>query len=228
MAYKHILFDLDGTLWDFHLNSKETLEDLFQSINLASYLNCDFNTFHEKYVDINAKYWLLYGEKKISKDQLRYGRFNDTFRIFDYENIELAKELNDSYIQRAPHKTNLISGCIEALDYLNPKYDLHIVTNGFPEVQHIKLNNCGLTNYFKKLFISEDIGYNKPDQRIFQHIFDALKTDAKECIMIGDNWEADIEGAKGVGMDYIFVGETEEKTGKHPAIRDLSLLTSIL
>jgi putative hydrolase of the HAD superfamily len=207
MNYQHVLFDLDGTLWDFHENSKDTLHTLFGEHQLAKYLNCDFETYYKSYIVINEQYWALFREDKIDKNELRYGRFNASFKVFDYDNLDLAKTVNDAYLKLSPYKIKLLEGTIDLLDYLRDKYTLHIVTNGFPEVQHIKMANTGLRPYFQELFISEEIGYNKPDKKIFEHIFGKLNTTAADCIMIGDSWEADIIGAMNVGMDYIHIGE---------------------
>ncbi len=210
MTYQHILFDLDGTLWDFHENSKDTLHTLFGEHQLAVQLNCDFETYYESYIKINDHYWALFRDNKIDKNELRYGRFNASFKAFAYDNLDLAKTFNDAYLKLSPYKTKLLEGTFELLDYLKEKYTLHIVTNGFPEVQHIKMTNSGLLPYFQELFISEEIGYNKPDKKIFEYIFEKLNTTADKCIMIGDSWEADIIGAKNVNMDYIYLGKEKK------------------
>jgi putative hydrolase of the HAD superfamily len=213
MAYQHILFDLDGTLWDFHQNSKDTLHTLFGEHQLDKHLNCDFDSYYESYLQINDQYWALFRENKIDKFELRYGRFNASFKAFDYENLDLAKTINDAYLLMSPYKTKLLEGTLDLLDYLKDKYTLHIVTNGFPEVQHIKMSNSGLLPYFQELFISEEIGYNKPDKKIFEHIFGKLNTTAENCIMIGDSWEADIIGAMNADMAYIYLGkESKDNT----------------
>jgi putative hydrolase of the HAD superfamily len=210
MKYKHILFDLDGTLWDFKSNSKDTLEDIYEKHTLSQKLNTDFETFHQQYYIINDVYWTRYGKGEITKDELRYGRFNQSFQYFGYENHELAKIINTEYISEAPYKTKLLEGCIEILEYLKTKYTLHIITNGFPEVQHIKLKNCGLLPYFQYLFISEEIGFNKPDARIFEHALKTINSQKEECLMVGDNWEADIIGAMNAGMDYVHLSDLSE------------------
>jgi putative hydrolase of the HAD superfamily len=213
MAYQHILFDLDGTLWDFHQNSKDTLHTLFGEHQLAECLKCDFEMYYKNYYQINDQYWALFRENKIDKNELRYGRFNASFKAFNFENLDLAKSMNDAYMNLSPYKTKLLEGTLDLLDYLINKYTLHIVTNGFPEVQHIKMSNSGLLPYFQELFISEEIGYNKPDKKIFEHIFEKLNTKASDCIMIGDSWEADIIGAMNVDMDYIYLGkESKDRT----------------
>jgi putative hydrolase of the HAD superfamily len=213
MAYQHILFDLDGTLWDFHQNSKDTLHTLFGEHQLGTHLNCSFDVYYASYLQINDQYWALFRENKIDKFELRYGRFNASFKAFDYENLDLAKTINDAYLLMSPYKTKLLEGTLDLLDYLKDKYTLHIVTNGFPEVQHIKMSNSGLLPYFQELFISEEIGYNKPDKKIFEHIFEKLNTTAENCIMIGDSWEADIIGAMNADMAYIYLGkESKDNT----------------
>ncbi len=210
MPYQHILFDLDGTLWDFHANSRSTLEVLFEENRLQHYLNCDFEAYYKSYYRINDHYWALFRDNKIDKNELRYGRFNASLKAFHYDNLDLAKVMNEAYLLLSPYKTKLIDGTLDLLQYLKTKYTLHIVTNGFPEVQHIKMKNSGLLPYFQEMFISEEIGYNKPDKKIFEHIFEKLNTTASDCIMIGDSWEADIIGAKNVEMDYIYLAKEKQ------------------
>ncbi len=223
MLYQHILFDLDGTLWDFHANSKTTLEVLFKTHQLEKILNCDFETYYKRYFQINDEYWALYREHKITKLELRIGRFNASFKAFGHDNLSLAETMNNDYMLESPYKTKLIDGTIELLEYLKTKYTLHIVTNGFPEVQHIKMSNSGLSPYFQEVFISEEIGYNKPDKRIFEYIFKTLNANAEHCIMIGDSWDADIQGAINVGMDYIYLGQ-ERKAKTVQTLKELKEL----
>jgi putative hydrolase of the HAD superfamily len=98
----------------------------------------------------------------------------------------------------------LVEGTIEILDYLSNKYQLHIITNGFKEIQHIKIENCNLKKYFKNIFISEEIGCNKPNPGIFEFALNHLSALKSETIMIGDDWDADILGAQQFGMSSIY------------------------
>ncbi len=208
---KHIFFDLDDTLWDFEKNSGIVLAQLFNEYRLNEKLNVSFESFHSTYKEVNAIFWTKYYKKEIDKKFLRNNRFYETFKRFSYDNYEENIEITEHYLDRSPHGTHLKTGCFETLDYLKNKYQLHIITNGFKEIQHIKLNRSGLQSYFSKVIISEEHGLTKPDEKIFrlaENMADCSKT---ECVMIGDNFESDIEGALGAGWKAVWL--TEKKSG---------------
>lgn len=210
--YKHIFFDLDHTLWDFEQNSKEALAEIFTDFKLEDYLNCSFNEFIHVYHQINHAYWDDYKKGMVSREKLRNGRFYDTLSQFKVNNEDLALSISESYISRSPHKKQLFEGAIRVLDYLKHKdYVLHIITNGFNEVQFIKLTESGLLPYFKTITTSEHAGYNKPDEKIFEHALTQASAKKIESIMIGDNIEADIIGAINFGMDAIWFNPNKEK-----------------
>jgi putative hydrolase of the HAD superfamily len=209
---KHIFFDLDHTLWDFDKNSKEALSEIYIDFNLKTHLNCSFDKFHDIYHNINFQYWESYKLGKVKREELRNGRFIDTFKYFKSENKEIAIAISEAYIKRSPYKKQLFDGAIRVLDYLMHKgYILHIITNGFNEVQYIKLTESGLLPYFKTITTSEHAGHNKPAEKIFIHAL--LKAEAKnnESIMIGDNYEADIKGAIEAGIKAIWFNPNKEK-----------------
>ncbi len=198
---KHIFFDLDHTLWDFETNSEIAFKTIFNRHDIG----VDIDNFFNYYKDINQQYWKLYREEKVSKDQLRYGRLKDTFvKINTSVSDTLIDKLAIDYIEVLPLNNYLFDGAFEILDYLFPKYQLHIITNGFNEAQYNKIENSGLNKYFDKIITSEDVGVKKPNPLIFTKALEMVKTNSSESIMIGDNWEADIMGAKNMGFDVIF------------------------
>ncbi len=193
---KHIFFDLDHTLWDFEKNSREAILHLFMEDKLNETCNTEFESFLPVYEEINHQLWHQYGLKQTTKEELRYQRFYKTFLHFKYDDVELAKRWADDYLKISPYKTHLIEGTLDVLNYLKQKnYVLHIITNGFKEVQHIKLDHSKLTSYFQHIIISEDHGVNKPDIRIFELAQQLSEAQHIECIMIGDNYDTDILGA---------------------------------
>lgn len=220
---KHLFFDLDNTLWDFDKNSKTVLQDLFVENNFHSKLGVDFKTFHEFYYKKNDELWHLYYFNKIKKEELRYKRFHDTFLNFGLDNLHLSKEIAEAYVKASPFSKHLKDGCIEILDHLNSNYHLHIITNGFAEVQNIKIDNCGLRPYFKAIIISDEHGLTKPHVDIFRLGEKLANTSADKCIMIGDNWVSDIEGAVGAGWKAVYYNETP-KAEQHP---DVSFIDSL-
>ena len=198
---KHIFFDLDHTLWDFDKNSSFTFKKLFSLYDI----NINLKSFLKVYEPINLKYWKLYREDKIDKVNLRFFRLKDTFDVLEIDiSDSLINDLSDDYIKFLPTFNYLIMGSLDILKYLHPKYKLHIITNGFQEVQKGKLKKSGISNFFDTVTNSEMVGVKKPNRKIFDHALSAANTDIKSSLMIGDNLEADILGAKSIGIDTIF------------------------
>lgn len=225
---KHLFFDLDNTLWDFDRNSKAVLEQLYAENDLATKLNTDFKTFHDFYYKKNDELWHLYYFNKIKKEELRYKRFHDTFLNFGYDNLDLGKGISEAYVNISPYSRHLKDGCMEVLEYLNSDYSLHIITNGFAEVQNIKIDNCGLRPYFKEIIISEEHGLTKPHLDIFRLAEKMVNTTSDKCTMIGDNWVSDIEGAIGAGWKAIYYNESPpNKNSEISSIRSLHELKVI-
>ena len=201
MKIKHIFFDLDHTLWDFEANSDIAFETIFKKYNV----NVSLEKFLNYYRGINENYWKLYRDEKITKEELRYGRLKDAFKIIKYSaNDDLINNLADDYIGFLPNSNKLFDGTHEILAYLQPNYKMHIITNGFTDVQYKKMENSGLNTYFDRIITSEEVGVKKPNPIIFQYALEQANATTQESIMIGDNWEADIMGAKNAGLDVIF------------------------
>jgi len=207
MNIKHIFFDLDHTLWDFESNSKNTFEHIFKD----NQINVKIDDFSSSYKPINQKYWKLFREDKVSKEKLRYARLRETFEALDYTiDDDLIDVLSEKYIENLSQFNKLFTGTIDILEYLKPKYSMHIITNGFDEVQHKKLENSSILTYFKHIISSEKVGVKKPNPKIFHYALEIANARSKESIMIGDNFEADILGARSVGMHTILCNFDEE------------------
>ena len=228
--YKHIFFDLDHTLWDFNRNSEETLEELFEIYSLKELGINAFQDFLAAYRKVNDLKWELYRDKKITKAELRATRFHDTLLDFEIDHPELASKIDQDYILKSPFKTHLFPHTHEVLEYLASRYELHIITNGFSEVQNLKLTNSKLKSYFKHKITSESVGVNKPDPKIFTHALRLANAHRKETIMIGDNLPADIIGARNVGIDQIYFNpnKTAHKVKITHEIQNLIQLKDIL
>ncbi len=200
LAPKHIFFDLDHTLWDFEKNSAATFELLFDKFNIS----LDLTQFLEVYVPANMEYWKLYRQGKIAKEELRYRRLSDVFNRCNYRvSDRMIGEMADGYIEYLSSFTHVFNYTKELLDYLVERYPLHILTNGFAEIQSKKLKGAGLEGYFQTVVNAEDVGFKKPDPRIFAFALDKAKATASESLMIGDDLEADILGAKNCGLDAL-------------------------
>jgi len=198
---KHIFFDLDHTLWDFETNSNIAFETIFKKHKVK----VELQKFLNYYRGINEQYWKLYRDEKISKEELRLGRLKDTFIKLNHKvDIQLIEDLSIGYIDVLPNNNQLFEGAHEILEHLYVNYKLHIITNGFNEVQSKKMKNSGLSKYFDKIITSENAGVKKPNRVIFEYALALTNAVSEESVMIGDNWEADIMGAKDAGLDVIF------------------------
>lgn len=199
-SLKHVFFDLDHTLWDFDRNSALTFDKIFQK----NHIKVDLRDFLEVYEPLNLAYWKLYREDKIDKPSLRFHRLNDTFdKLGIRMKASMIHRLSEDYIDHLTSFNHLFDGTVEILDYLKPKYELHIITNGFKEVQQGKLNKANIDHYFRTVTNSEMVGAKKPHPKIFNHALNLAGARASESIMIGDNYEADILGAMDQGFDVI-------------------------
>lgn len=195
-----VFFDLDHTLWDFDRNSGLAFAKIFEIHKIT----VDYKNFLEVYSPINFQYWKWYREERVTKSQLRYGRLRKTF---DKLNIgitdDLINKLSEDYITYLPENNHVFEGTFELLEYLKPKYALHIITNGFEEVQHTKMHRSGLAPYFKTITSSETAGVKKPHPKIFNTALSAAGVEAATSMMIGDTYEADIVGGINMGMRVI-------------------------
>jgi len=199
-----VFFDLDHTLWDFEKNSALAFEAIFRRYNI----NIDHSTFMEVYVPINAKYWKLYRDEKITQQELRYGRLKEAFDLIGYSiDDDLLHTLSTEYVSSLPTYNHLYDGAVEILEYLKPRYSLHIITNGFHEVQAGKLKNSNIEHYFTTITNSEMAGCKKPNPGIFEYALRLANADKETSIMIGDCIEADVQGAIACGLDAIYFNE---------------------
>ena len=221
---KHIFFDLDRTLWDFEKNSQHALKLLFSKYQLNKYVN-QFYDFFYTYKRINADLWVKYGKGKISKEELRAVRFEKTLEKFNCFDKELAEQLSNDYIETSPNLKKLFPHTHNVLENLKSEgYNLHIITNGFREVQIKKLTNCELIHYFDIIVSSEDIGFNKPDSRIFNHALNLAEAKAAESLMVGDDLNVDVNGAANVGM-HAFLFDPEKRYRK---VRGFQVVNDLL
>ena len=208
---KDIFFDLDHTLWDFDKNSMLAFKRVFKKFKIT----IEFDAFLKIYEPINIEYWKKYREDKVSKESLRRGRLIDSFNFFDLiYTTEKIDEIADAYIQELPFDNHLFEGAVEILDYLILKYKLHIITNGFEEVQHKKLKNSGIDHYFSTVTTSEEVGVKKPNPKVFLTALNKANSLPTQSVMIGDSLEADILGANNIGMQTIFYNYRNESISK--------------
>jgi len=224
-ALKDIFFDLDRTLWDFEKNSQHALNQIYHKHQLDRHFE-HFLHFHQTYKNINSDLWVKYGKKKITKEELRDARFLKTLQHHNIHDESLAIKISDDYIDLSPRQTELFPTTIETLQALKAKnYNLHIITNGFVEVQYIKLKESNLAPYFDVIVCSEHIGFNKPDKRIFYHALEQANAQVETSLMVGDDLKVDILGANQIGMEAVlFDPHNEHKTQAFRKIQQLDEL----
>lgn len=232
MAYRHLLFDLDRTLWDFDGNALQTFARMFDHYHIRELCHTDLDTFHRIYHTINESLWEAYRNGTTTKETLRVKRFSLTLEHFNAPHSiigMLAGQMSEYYISQNTLMTGLMPGAKELLEYLNGKgcYTMSIITNGFREAQLPKMSHSGLNQYFKQIFLSEEIGYQKPDRRFFDTVLARLRADADECIVIGDDFKVDIQGAYECGIDQIFYNVNATKVRDITPTHEVSSLLLI-
>lgn len=150
MAYKHLFFDLDHTLWDFERNSAECLADIyeifdFQNLNISS-----LEAFQQEFSVVNRHQWSLLEQNLITHEDLRRRRFQETLENLGVKDLKTSfgLEINEYFLELLPRKAHLIEGAVEILDYLLPKYELHIISNGWQDIQVNKMKSSEIHHYF--------------------------------------------------------------------------------
>jgi putative hydrolase of the HAD superfamily len=217
MKYRHLFFDLDHTLWDFDANARETLVDIYSIFELESRSVTPFEHFYKKYLHHNEILWNRYHNGFITADELKWKRMWRTLLEFKIGDEALAKAISARFLEILPVKQNLFEHTKEILDYLTAKgYALHLITNGFEKTQWSKLNNSGLGHYFTHVITSEASNSIKPQKEIFDFALSRAGARPEESIMIGDNLDADIQGAINAGIDCIFVNHIAAVTDVQP------------
>lgn len=214
-----VFFDLDHTLYDFETNAKDTFFEAFKIFGLEG-----SDAFINVFSVINESYWNRFAKGEIAHSDLRYGRLKDSFFEINQEvDDETIYQLSDYFVHNLPNQNQLLSGAVEVLEYLHPKYNLHIITNGPAEVQVRKMANAGLNRYFKTVTHSELAGVKKPHPQIFEYALKLSGADRKESLMIGDSLTADVLGAMDVGIKAIYFNE-HQKPHTHDIIEIYKLI----
>jgi YjjG family noncanonical pyrimidine nucleotidase len=231
MKYKHIFFDLDHTLWDFEKNSAESLEEIFHQLALFDHGIHSMELFIQSFLRINTQLWNDFDTGKFHHSYIRENRF---LMVFDELGIKCPDnhlEIGELYLHTLPGKKHLLDGALETLHYAKSAgYAMHIVTNGFTEIQARKIASSGISHYFDNVITFENANAKKPDPAIFAYAVEQADASVEECIMIGDNWVADILGANRFGIDTVYYNPAGLVFDQKPTydIRNLKELKFIL
>lgn len=228
--YKCIFFDLDHTLWDYETNSMHTLQELFTQYKLDGRGVTTFDEFFQRFRTVNLSLWEAYDTGKITSDVIRNQRFRQILDAFNAYDEQLSEDLSREYLSICPTKCNLMPGAVETLDYLSKHYSLTVVTNGFEEIQNIKLTSGKLNHYFDHIITSQKAGHRKPAKEIFDYALKMNGADCMDAIMIGDNLVTDIGGAKNASIDAVLFNpdQLDHQAEVHYEITNLEELRQIL
>ena len=227
IKYKSLFFDLDDTLWDTFHNNKECLEEIYYDYNFGRHYP-SFADFFDKYTPHNELLWAKYRSNEIDRRELILDRWIYVLHPMGIDNNEYALKINSDFLWRTTKKTKIIDGAITLLEYLHPKYRLFILSNGFREVQSLKIENSGLSPYFERMILSEDVSIQKPHKEIFDYALKNTNSRRIESLMIGDSFEADIEGAQNAKIDQIWLNpDNLEYKGGRPPTFTVSCLNEI-
>lgn len=230
MRYTDILLDLDDTLIDTVENTRLTLIELYDDYGFGNYFP-SFADFYEIYFANVSQLWELYGRGKITKATLQRERFIAPLNFVEEITEEQALAINDDFIERVMLKGTLIDGAVDLLDYLQSRYKIHILSNGFTEMQYVKIKSARLDNYFDKVILSDEVGVNKPHPDLFSFALEKIGVGTDNTIMIGDNLFTDIGGAYHSGIDQIwFNPKSKPIKDFQPTyiVKELSEIKSIL
>jgi len=195
---KAVLFDLDDTIFDHRKVQKLSLKELYRDYHHV-FSGIPFRDFYSAYIHNNEILWALIERGAISKKQLRLRRISDFLREFNLD-ASFASEMTRHYLTIYSRFSFLIPGVKSTIRYLYKKYMLGIITNGFFDIQSVKIDRLGFSHLFKSIVLSEDAGAMKPQPEIFRKAISELGCSAEECIFVGDSYDSDIIGARHTGM----------------------------
>lgn len=226
---QHIFFDLDHTLWDYERNAEETIRELVETYRSHFGEELGFEDIFPVYSHQNEIHWDLYRKNEIDASTLRISRWQATFGHFGIGHDPWMESLSADFISICPRKTKLIPQAMEVLQSLRQHFPLHLITNGYLEVQKIKLACSGLGPFFSSMTTPETSGVKKPHPKIFMDALAEADCKPENALYIGDSYAEDVEGGNSVGMKVIYFNpDGDPNPGGFAEIKELQELASIL
>ena len=219
--YKAVFIDWDDTIGDFIGAAKLALQEMYDKYHLCDYF-ASLEEFVSLYKPHNLELWDKYGKDLVTKDFLRIDRFlwpllhgsrvGERLKVKGErrEVAALAEQLSEDFLNLTTAHFSLLEGAEELVRYLAKKYPLTVVTNGFVEVQYEKFDKSGLRDCFAHIVLSEEVGCQKPNPRIFEEALRMNGLAAEDVVMIGDSWNSDIQGAINAGIDQIWIRKSKD------------------
>ena len=219
--YKAVFLDWDDTIGDFVGAAKLALQDMYEKYNLSEYF-ASFEEFFLLYKPHNIELWDKYGKDLVTKEYLSFDRFFFPLmhgsRVGERLKVKgerqdvaaLAEQLSEDFLNMTTARFSLLPGAEDLVRYLAAKYPLTVVTNGFVEVQYEKFDKSGLRDCFAHIVLSEEVGFQKPNPRIFDEALRMNGLQAEDVVMIGDSWNSDIQGAINAGIDQIWIRKPKD------------------
>ena len=230
MKYKDLFIDFDDTLYDTHGNAVIALQEVFEAFELGRYFD-DPQQFYDSYWQTNIELWSQYAKGEIDRDYLIVERFRRPLSVgrgLDVT-VDLCLRISDLFLDFCSTKPGVVDGAHELMSYLKEKgYRMHMTSNGFHEVQYKKLTASGMKDYFTTVILSEDAGANKPSPQFFDYAFRISGANPATTLMIGDNFDTDIMGAKQAGLDVLYFNRFPAYPAPQPVNYEVSSLRDII
>ena len=201
--YRNLFFDLDDTLWAFSRNARDTFAEVYRRHSYDRFFD-SFDHFYTLYQQRNHQLWEEYADGLVTKEELNRQRFLYPLQQVGHADAQLAQTFAADFFERIPTCSGLMPHAHEVLEYLQGRYRLYILSNGFEELQCRKMRSAGIDGYFRQVILSDHLGVLKPHPQLFHFALSATQSQLSESLMIGDSWANDVAGAAGVGMHQVY------------------------